>query len=1216
MKKPCLMPLMLATVALTVTAQETGRDARLEPVFPAPPGGLVWIEAEDAIATNFASDATLDYGSSGYRVLQLNKEGQSKSAPFYADFNFVVDSAGSWKLWIGGTPPGPASELDASFISPVSYAIDGGERVRLYREDVTVNENYSTGNYWFTAKAPVELMPGIHSIRFEVAETRKYDARYYFFLDAFFLLRSDSPVASGGLDRAALPTLFPRDLSDRSIDQPYFSIPRYEYLIQSEPKDPTRYLLLAQVYNLIGDNGSAIKTLARGRVVAGDDPRFTLQSAKSRIWSGEIDEGLRLYREYLSSPDADPTIWAEAAKISAWLMKYRDAQNLYAEAIKRFPDDANLRLNQALTFLWEGKVKEGEQLLSELWEQSRDDPARIASLGDMFLTNGYPDKAIRTFSDGTEAFPDHLDLYFRLARTYTKTSQPELAASTLETVRQRFIPSARLSEALASIERESGLRRVALDGYRLRLEKTPDDLELRQELVRAYYWNGMLAEALDESRNILVNKLYTIFGELDTDLAATYRLLDLLAVYRTPVTEMPAGAAATIASLKKSVEAFRRAEAKNAQALKGKDAAKQEKAAQEFSAASETLALGVSAAMSFVERAEAAMAEAGELVEAGNGEAAAAETDEAMLARLHPWTWDEAEELRFMTAAAVSNPLAWQCASRMLAFEGKPLPPVPAAARLARNDLLGRQAALWASGVLDTAGFDPVDWYGHGDELEAAVSALSASNAIETAAGAEAIEAVQAAGIVEQADTVRIRLEALRIAGASMSADIRAARESLLARARLRLRARIYQYDTETQQDRREMADIYLRLDRPDLAVAALSRVLAISPSDASSTFTLGRAREMSGDWHGAMDAYGFVYDINPRYESAVSSYNRLAGIHAASMTAGFSTVVDTDSSDGMARMELMAPIDSALEFRARYRTDARKIHAPSPASFPDSMTLHTLEAEVPVTLAGTGLRISAIAGGTMQNKLDNFLPASIDDFTVATISDYAAVAPRLGAAAEWISGGLAASAEYRFNQIEDTFFADRSVHYAHAGSAGISYYHEEPSRAFARSLGGRASVRISSIFVPYSNATANLITEASGELRVGNQLSASPLTTLDLGGAVSWADSTDPTADDYYAPSSVFTIKGGPALGLRFKSGTSSEVSASARFWPGMYAAQGLDRLSLDGELSAGYTKRGLDLSMSLRGAWTEATEIAASYWSLSMGFVARLALGDYIIP
>ena len=484
MKKRIVVAAGFIFAAFVSYAQSGSTETRLEPVFDAEPDGLVWVEAEDAITTNFASEATLDYGSSAYRVMQLNKDGQSKSAPFYAEYTVLVDSPGSWTLWIGGTPPGPESELAASFVSPLRMVIDGGDPLPVYREMVAVNERYSTNNYWFVVKVPVTLGVGTHTIRFEVAEIRKYDSRYYFFLDAFFLLRSDSALQKPAPDRALLPDKFPKDLADRSIDQPYLSIPQYEYAIQTSPKDPERYLLLAQVYTLIGDHGSAIKTLARGRVVAGDDPRFTLQMAKSRIWSGEIDEGIRLYREYLSTPEADASIWAEAAKISAWLMKYQEAGQFYTDALKILPGDMNLRVNQALTLLWEGKVRDGERMLARLWDEIRGDASRVADLGEIYLVSGYPDKAIQTYTDGIAIHPDRLGLYLRLADAYAKSNKPDDDKITMQLVRDRFAASEKLAAVLGARQEASRQKALSLDGYRRRLMENPDDLELRLELLR------------------------------------------------------------------------------------------------------------------------------------------------------------------------------------------------------------------------------------------------------------------------------------------------------------------------------------------------------------------------------------------------------------------------------------------------------------------------------------------------------------------------------------------------------------------------------------------------------------------------------------------------------------------------------------------------------------------------------------------------------------
>jgi len=114
----------------------------------------------------------------------------------------------------------------------------------------------------------------------------------------------------------------------------------------------------------------------------------------------------------------------------------------------------------------------------------------------------------------------------------------------------------------------------------------------------------------------------------------------------------------------------------------------------------------------------------------------------------------------------------------------------------------------------------------------------------------------------------------------------------------------------------------------------------------------------------------------------------------------------------------------------------------------------------------------------------------------------------------------------------------------------------------------------------------------------------------------LAWRDSTAPGSSDYYAPLKVITAKGGVAGTLRFGPEASTGVSISARFWPGYYAADGIGRLSMDGNFSVGLLRHGLDLFFNLGGAYTDKTDTAASWWSGTAGIGASIALGDYIIP
>lgn len=1210
MRKSIALGAAMFAAAAAVYAQSA--PAKVEPVFSSSVAGMAWVEAERATATNFAGEATLDYGSSGYKVLQLNREG--RSAAYYAEYGFVLDSGGTWSLWIGGTPPGPQSELQASFVSPIVVSIDGGAPEALYRERVEVNSRYSTNNYWFVAQKTFALGAGTHTLRFEITEARKYDSRCYFSLDAFFLLEAGSPARTAGAERAGLPAQFPKDLDDRSIDQPYLSIPQYEYAIQTAPKDKERYLLLAQVYSLIGDHGSAIKTLARGRVVAGDDIRFTLQMAKSRIWSGEIDEGLRLYREYLASPGADPTVWAEAAKISAWLMKYPEAEALYKDALAQRPGDLNLEVNYGLTLLWQSRGLEGEKALESAWLKGKEHPRTVAELASIYMVSGYPDRARTTYERGIKLYPDELELYLSLADLFALSDKPEEFENVIKMIDERFSKSERLDAVIAAKRESASLRDKALAEYRAKLDESPDNLELRLELLKAYYWNGMLGEALGQADEILVNKLYTVLQGLEEDLVATYRLIDSESLMSPAMTMAASESAALAKSLRAAGESLLKAKARSAIAEKGKDAKRAEKAATELEAATVAATAEQAKASSLVEWAEQSAEMAESLIADAAIDSALRDADQALLDKLAPWAWNIDRELAFLASLGDGNALAAFARERIASLAGKDLPsPSAELAAFAPAGRIAAQATLWKSGKTDFEAIMRTGYYPYLDGLAETAAALSWEPPAEPEAGGYDGDASR---------ELAARLDAVAAKCAGLVARVSDSKRSLFARAEARLRARMYQYDTETQADRRELADVYLRLGKPAEAAESLARVLAVNPSDSASMFTLGRAREIAGDWNGAMSTYREVYDLNPRYESAVSSYNRLAGVHAATLESDLVSVVDSSESVERATLSYDTPINSAIVMNASYTMTRMRVHAPASGAFPVSAALHTVELGLPWSLTGTGFTLRGTIGGTVKNKLGDFLPPDASEFSWDTIGGFIETAPRLGAGASWEQGPWQASLEYSFSQVEDTFYSDRLPYYAHKGDAYASWFKTVPSRDLARTLSLRAGGSLSNVAIAPGSASYapdavdNLLWSASLTASEGNRIGKSGRLTVDLSLSISYEDSTHPEAEDYYSPSEVLVVKGGPSISLAPEGTPAEGIGFSARLWPGYYAASGDGRPYFDGELELSSRSSRATMYLRLGVTYAAASDASSAWWSGQVGVGAKIRLGDYIIP
>ncbi len=1204
MNKQRLNLVVLSILAFSAFSQQGTKTEPETAIFPPEVSDLIYIEAEDAITTNFTSEATMDYSSSGYRTLQLNREPQA-AGPFFAEYSFEVETKGSWFLWFGGTPPGPRSDLLSSYISPVGIRVDGQAAIPAYREDVYVNENYTTNNYWVALKAPLELEAGSHIIRFEVSERRRYDTRYYLFLDAFFLVREGSDILAGKGSDAKLPARFPKNLADRSIDNPYLSLAEYETRIQNEPTNRDHYLQLAQVYSLLGDHGNAIKTLSRGRLVAGDDLRFTLLSAKSRVWSGEFDEGLRLYREYLSSPGADPAVWAEAAKMSAWLVRYQDALKLYEGALEIFPEDLNLRVNYGLTKLWAGKVKEGERELSDAWEGSKANVALIVELAAIFETNGYRDKAIAAYESGIKLFPSNIELYLLATSAYYAQNDEAGAKRMAARIVERFPASERLSRVLERIVRNSTMKSNALLRYEERLIAKPDDLDLRRELLRAYFWNDKMPEAAREGNNILVNELYRIFLEMDRDLAETYRLLDILYLHRTYAAALPARLTGLIAGLEKSSELLKRAQTEAIAAAKKKDPARLEKAASALSLAEANLASEAAKAFSELDSALGAMTYIESLKPGIAAEADKAQVDKATLKKLSPWTWPREADKSFLeNLSRQGNRLAGATLTRINMFEQKPYLGIPGDQPRDWEQALVLQAQLWSGAKFEVAAFPVTSYFANGAELVAAAERLVPKPTQEQ---------LFSPGTASAANETASELKKILARANGLASAIQGYCQPLLDRANARLRIRLYQHDTESLQDRRDLSDVYLKLGQPAKAMEQLVRILAASPGDTAATFTLGRTMELYGDWHGAMGRYRAAFEQDPKYQSAASSYNRLAKAHGDSLSADLSAYLDTGRTAEQARLDFSSDISSAAGIKASLIADHARIHAPAADDVPEAMNLNTVELSIPINIYSLGLKASARLGGTLQNKLNGIEPPTLAGFTKETVGSYAAVAPRLGASLSWQRLWFALASSYGFNQIADTFFPGRIPYYAHQGDLNVSTYFSFAEPSLLRSLGLRLYAQGQSVFSPILDDT-NLRFLGLAEGSFAFLLTSAPWTTLTLGLSASWEDSKNPLTTSYYSPDSVLIAKGGPAISTGIGLGKDWTLGISGRFWAGLYAVPAENALTMDGEFRAELSKRDMRLYLSVDGSRTNTAGNAYWYLQVSMGGTA--AAPNYIIP
>ena len=450
-----LVPLILLIAAVVFGQEALPRAslAMLDPIFPPENPGLIQIEAESAVSTNFAAEATLNYAASGYRALQLNRyTGLYGDAAFYTEFVFYVGPQGTYEFWYGGTPPGPDEDVFPSYSSPFTYSIDDGPAQKISREQVVVASGYTPGFYWVFVDT-LELSSGVHKLRIEVSEKRRHDGKYLFYLDSIFFIDRGRADLSGA---APIPAVFPEDLDDRSVDSPFKSVNDFRYLITLEPNNPLVYVEFSLIYSLIGDYLNALRNINKALLLDPENADVALLAAKYRLWKGEADEALKAYRRVLDMDSEMKEGWTEAGKVAAWIGKYDESISFYRDALQAFPDDLNLKVNMALTYLWASRVTEAERTFSQAESSALKSGVAVLELGEIYIANGYADRAIDVYAQGIREFPEHIELYLELERAYLEAGRAELSVDVHNQLRERFVESERLDVLLDTFELEQG----------------------------------------------------------------------------------------------------------------------------------------------------------------------------------------------------------------------------------------------------------------------------------------------------------------------------------------------------------------------------------------------------------------------------------------------------------------------------------------------------------------------------------------------------------------------------------------------------------------------------------------------------------------------------------------------------------------------------------------------------------------------------------------
>jgi len=1204
--------------------EEAVPEERVAPSFPEENPNLVFIEGEDAVSTNFNKEPILNYSCSGSRTLQLNRiTGLQGGAAFYADYIFTLQEGGTYELWYGGTPPGPGDDLLPSYASPFRYVLDGEEAVPVYREDTALAGSYTPSYYW-NRVGEVELASGRHTLKFEVAEQRRFDSKFYFYLDCFFLVRKEGGLRLPG---SPLPAVFPADLADRSRDIPFRALEDYEIVIRDDPKNIEAYVELSLVYTLLGDYLSALKYLKRAQIMAPTDARVQLLRAKNRIWKGDVTEGLEIYRELLLNDPRRLDTWVEAGKVAAWTGRYEESSAFFKDGLTYFEGDLQLLVNLGLNMLWAGREVQADGYFQEARESAGDEAARLEELARIYDIAGYPERGAAVRREIIRLFPEQLSAYLDLQATYIRSGEAARAERLADRIEATFIPSERLDRILRIFAEKQGLKMEVMAAYEARLEQDPDNLELRELLAQTYFWNGLNRAAIDEYLDILVNVAFRSLQEMDGDAGRLYALLDNGYLYLDYFTRLGEKAAGMRKALDDRLADYEAAEKSYLSFLAGSEKAKAKgepppqpegedpylrlKAAgdklAELTMAAELLSEDFAGHHALYEQSKGRI----------EGVRSAEQAEEEMFAGLiqvNRWQWDKKaylEELRsaeergltlarYVLGKIELFDLKLSAARRSLekaAGKGRP-EPVYAYALLVSRLWEGEAEEAFAG--FTAAGPELPAYQPHLQQLADLYAELSAERLPAEVFFKQSPE--------EDAERARAVLEGLEKELPGIIEPLGEELAQLHVLLDRRLVRTFYYLGENTFLLRNELADYLLKEEDLEGAIFQLRQVLAIDPWDIRAVFRLGKIYEWNGNWQQAMENYRRVYYTDPQYENVTSLYNQLAREHADNLTFTGYTLAESEKLTVHVEGAFVNLISGFWGLGLRYAGE--HILITNPPAEQASYQVHDLDFSVPLEFPALRLKLVPAVGAAFTHSF--YEDISDPDLEVGNyLAGFEPPALHLGLSAELpLSSTLTLNGGYAFRRHPETLAPGIEGVREHIGELGLA-----TSFSFLENLALK-----NSYLRTYGQAKirddGNLMWAGAQEASLGFLKVKKPDILLALAANFLYQDTNGEGGADYFTPDQELVAGGGLTFYSYNNLGEEGGLGLGGRANLAYFASEAFSSdinkyLQMESEVIVELSRGEASYSFGagFNHTWT-LPDYDSDYWSLvvRLGFSARL--------
>ncbi|MFN2312731.1 MAG: tetratricopeptide repeat protein [Spirochaetia bacterium] len=922
------------------------------------------IEGQDAISTNFSPEPIQLYGLGGNLGLQLNQPTLLSADPYYADFVFSTEQAGEYMLWYGGSRPGAEDPFLPSYGSPFQLILNNEVLKTVYAETVAVGPFYSSPYQWVRVGS-IELQAGQQVLRVSVDERRRYDSRFFLYLDRLILV----PV---GTEVSFLP-------SEGQLQEEPDSIEDLLIRLRDEPTDLNAYIQLSHLYTSVGDHINAIRYLNRAQVLNPAHPEILQLLARNRIWQGDIDGALGAYWALVSSDPQKLNSFLEAGKIAAWNGFLGASEQYYLAGLDHHPNTIQLLANLGYTYLWGAREDRARELFNRAESRaSTVDEALL--LAAEYRANADPSREEVFLRTMRSTFPQSHELAQQLLDA--AYAQGDVAAAReLHRELEQAIPDA--ADALARVERRYTLRDELIARYETAVLENPEDLSRRSELAQTYFWIGRRSEGIRVFRNQLAlqtqQALHQSWHEDEGYLWDAIHTHIARLVFRHQLFEV----SRLRPELQDTLREYRRlAEQEDADLTEVQTRATEilTRLMNEVSTAESALRLydttvpaRMSEARLLLEEREAELTA---IVESRNWSAPvsilAAELSSAedvvgslrtkalmtgILDREHdPRELPRRIELPAGTSEAGRRVLRRETAPLLMLNAGDP-----------RTAL-----AMWGTLeglIVDEAETRPTDLLTFAELFR---------NSIRRAAGVDEVEGPlpnPAAFSLETAAAADTRAAELTGNISAKLQELEAHIETLQQLSTLGTELALYYLQTKTAAERTRLGRLYIDSDDISLGVQQLELVRVVDPDNLDTLYTLAQAYRRLGNWRRSQNLFAGIHAADPTFRNTVVLHNEIARSYSDQLQAETRMITEAQRIQTRSTLEYLWRVNSRYSVRAGLETTT--VRAKIPASFvgpeEDSLQIsviqrlayqeHLLHVGLPISFRGEQVLIEPTLG-------------------------------------------------------------------------------------------------------------------------------------------------------------------------------------------------------------------------------------------------------------